>query len=118
MYVFVLIPAISSLVSFLIFKNLAPKLLKEEITGEDVHKSHRPDLPEMGGLAIAGGFTAGILSVVGFNQFAGRLMTLTTSPNARDRKIRRPAAMMSLPTLRARGRMLKSVTMMRLIRRP
>lgn len=76
MYIFILIPAISSLVSFLVFRNLTPKLREEEITGEDKHKSHRPDLPEMGGLAIASGFTAGILSVVGFNQFAGRLMTL------------------------------------------
>lgn len=69
MYIFLLIPIISALASFLLIRNLAPKLRNRSITGEDMHKEERPILPEMGGLAIAGGFTAGLLSAIAFDQF-------------------------------------------------
>ena len=73
MYIFILIPALSALSSFLVIKNLSPKLKEQSITGKDMHKTEEPLLPEMGGIAVASGFIVGILSVIGFNQFAGRL---------------------------------------------
>lgn len=40
---------------------LIPKLRAAGIVGKDVHKPGQPEIPEMGGFALLGGFTAGVL---------------------------------------------------------
>lgn len=73
MWIFLLIPAISTAFSFLLAEELVPKLREQGINGEDKHKASGPKVPEMGGLVLVGGFVFGLLAAVGFNQFADRL---------------------------------------------
>ncbi len=48
---------------------LMSKLKQAGIVGEDMHKPGKPEVPEMGGLAITAGFTAGLLVIVGLSRF-------------------------------------------------
>jgi len=43
---------------------LIRKFLANKLTGRDVHKKDKPDIPEMGGLTIVAGFVAGVLVAV------------------------------------------------------
>ncbi len=52
-------------VSFLATFILIPLLREAGIVGRDMHKPGRPEVAEMGGLAIVAGFSAGILMVLG-----------------------------------------------------
>ncbi|MBU0761480.1 MAG: hypothetical protein KKD39_00495 [Candidatus Altiarchaeota archaeon] len=46
-----------------------PRLLKAGIYGKDINKKSKAEIPEMGGLAIIGGFLVGVLLAIGFATF-------------------------------------------------
>jgi UDP-N-acetylglucosamine--dolichyl-phosphate N-acetylglucosaminephosphotransferase len=48
---------------------LIPRLRKVGITGKDENKKGAPDIPEMGGIAIVAGLSAGMLLAIFFNTF-------------------------------------------------
>jgi UDP-N-acetylglucosamine--dolichyl-phosphate N-acetylglucosaminephosphotransferase len=48
---------------------LLPNLRRAGIVGQDLHKPGRPEIPEMGGLGIAFGFTVGLLWAIAFGTF-------------------------------------------------
>lgn len=48
---------------------LIPKLRAAGIVGKDLHKPGQPEVPEMGGLALVAGFTAGVLFAIGLEAF-------------------------------------------------
>ncbi|MDD2655484.1 MAG: hypothetical protein PHQ80_02345 [Candidatus ainarchaeum sp.] len=56
---------------------LIPRLKKFGITGKDVNKEGRPEVAEMGGLAIVAGFTAGVLLAIMLNTFNGLEFNIT-----------------------------------------
>jgi len=60
---------ISFLVTFFTIRQVIPRLHREELIGRDLNKPERPEIPEMGGLALFLGWTAGILSVIGLKTF-------------------------------------------------
>ncbi len=55
---------------------LISKLRAAGIVGKDVHKPNKPDIPEMGGLAIVAGFGAGILLAIAMETFWPSLLSL------------------------------------------
>lgn len=50
-----------------------PGLKKAGIMGRDMHKPGKPEVPEMGGLAIVVGFSAGVLLAVALETFSGQV---------------------------------------------
>ncbi|MCX6777314.1 MAG: hypothetical protein NT157_00325 [Candidatus Micrarchaeota archaeon] len=63
-------------VTLIFSPNLMLKLRLAKITGVDVHKKNRPELPEMGGLGILCGFIIGILLSAGLLFFTTPLNVL------------------------------------------
>lgn len=61
----------SFVVSFAFSKILIPRLKRFGFTGRDVNKPDKPEVAEMGGIAIIAGFTAGILLAIFSNTFFG-----------------------------------------------
>ncbi len=59
----------SFLVTLFFTKLLIPRLKRFGIIGKDVNKPDRPEVAEMGGIAIVAGFTAGVLLAIFFNTF-------------------------------------------------
>lgn len=59
----------SFLVTFVFTKIIVPRLKNLHIVGKDVNKPDRPEVAEMGGIAIVAGFTAGVLLAIFFNTF-------------------------------------------------
>ena len=57
-------------VSLFLTQKMIPRLIKAGITGGDENKEDKPQIPEMGGLAIVAGFTAGVLAILYFDSFA------------------------------------------------
>lgn len=53
---------------------LIPKLRAAGIVGKDVHKPGQPEIPEMGGFALLGGFTAGVLLAIALEAFVPPVM--------------------------------------------
>jgi UDP-N-acetylglucosamine--dolichyl-phosphate N-acetylglucosaminephosphotransferase len=67
----------SLLVTWLFLGKLIPKLRSVGMTGKDENKSGNPDIPEMGGIAVVTGFTAGaLLSILLFFQAPAALIGL------------------------------------------
>lgn len=60
----------SFIVTFLFTKILIPRLKRFGIIGKDVNKPDRPEVAEMGGIAIVAGFTAGVLLAIFLNTFS------------------------------------------------
>lgn len=56
--------AVSFLVTFFSVPVLIRKFSAAGMTGRDVHKAGKPEIPEMGGLAVVAGFVAGILLAI------------------------------------------------------
>lgn len=69
--IYVLIILFSFLVTLALSKVLIPRLKRFGIIGNDVNKPDKPEVAEMGGIAIVAGFTAGILLAIIFNTFFG-----------------------------------------------
>jgi len=65
----VIVAAAALLVSLASTWVLIPKLRAAGIVGKDVHKPGQPEIPEMGGLALLFGFTAGVLLAVALDAF-------------------------------------------------
>lgn len=61
--------AISLLTTFVVLYLLIPRLKQAGIVGRDLHKPGQPEIPEMGGLAIVAGFSAGVLLALGMMSF-------------------------------------------------
>jgi UDP-N-acetylglucosamine--dolichyl-phosphate N-acetylglucosaminephosphotransferase len=55
---------------------LVPRLKRAGIVGPDVHKPGKPEIPEMGGLAIVTGFGAGVLLAISLATFWTRFPSL------------------------------------------
>jgi len=60
----------SFIVTFLFTRILVPRLKRFGIIGRDVNKPDRPEVAEMGGIAIVAGFTAGVLLAIFLNTFS------------------------------------------------
>lgn len=56
---------------------LIPRLKRFGMVGKDVNKEGRPEVAEMGGLAIVAGFTAGVLLAIMLNTFNGMEFNIT-----------------------------------------
>jgi len=68
---YIAIALVSFCVTLILSHFLIPRLKRFEITGKDVNKPERPEVAEMGGIAIVAGFTAGMLLAIFFNSFNG-----------------------------------------------
>lgn len=67
-----LAPGLLSLVVTIFLTNLLiPRLRKAGITGKDENKLFGPEVPEMGGIAIVAGLSAGVLLAIFFSTFLG-----------------------------------------------
>ncbi len=69
--IYILILLFSFIVTFGFSKLLVPRLKRAGMTGNDVNKPDKPEVAEMGGIAIIAGFTAGVLLAIIFNTFFG-----------------------------------------------
>ncbi|MBD3210382.1 hypothetical protein GF318_03300 [Candidatus Micrarchaeota archaeon] len=56
-------------ITFILAKVLIPKLRKAGITGKDENKEGAPEIPEMGGISIIAGQSAGLLLAIFFSSF-------------------------------------------------
>jgi UDP-N-acetylglucosamine--dolichyl-phosphate N-acetylglucosaminephosphotransferase len=54
-------------------RSLSVRLARNGIVGRDMNKPDRPEVPEMGGLAVVAGFGAGVLLALGGTSFLGTL---------------------------------------------
>jgi UDP-N-acetylglucosamine--dolichyl-phosphate N-acetylglucosaminephosphotransferase len=54
-----------------------PLLRQRGIVGKDMHKPDRPGVPEMGGMLFVVGFAAGIITMVAFNTFLSRFLSIS-----------------------------------------
>lgn len=61
--------AVSFAFTYLMTPWLIPRLVKAGIVGRDMNKSGNRKLPEMGGLAIVGGFVVGVLLAIALTTF-------------------------------------------------
>ncbi len=77
MWSFVGILLFSVAVTAVLSEFLIPRLKRFGITGKDVNKEGRPEVAEMGGLAIVAGFTAGVLLAIMLNTFNGLAFNIT-----------------------------------------
>jgi UDP-N-acetylglucosamine--dolichyl-phosphate N-acetylglucosaminephosphotransferase len=69
-YLWVLLTSVSVTMAFL--DKLIPRLQAAGITGKDENKPGNPEIPEMGGIAVITGFTAGaLLAILAFNALSG-----------------------------------------------
>jgi len=66
----------SFVATFVFTKVLIPRLSRAAITGKDENKPGMPDIPEMGGIAIVAGFSAGMLGAIFFHSFLGFQLNL------------------------------------------
>lgn len=77
MWSFIAITAFSLFVTAALLGFLVPRLKRFGITGKDVNKEGRPEVAEMGGIAIVAGFTAGVLLAIMLNTFNGLAFSIT-----------------------------------------
>ena len=60
---------VSIIASWVAVRALLPQLTRAGVVGRDIHKPAMPPVPEMGGIAMIMGFTAGLLMAVGLLSF-------------------------------------------------
>lgn len=68
--------AVSFAVTFLTFRVVIPRLRQAKIVGKDMHKPHQPEVPEMGGLVLVAGFSAGVITIVAVETFFSSLLSV------------------------------------------
>jgi len=68
---------VSFAVAFIAFRTAIPLLRRGGIVGRDKHKPNQPEVPEMGGLFLVAGFSAGIIAAVAFNTFLSRFLSIS-----------------------------------------
>jgi len=71
---------ISLTATFLLIEGLLPRLRSEGIVGRDVNKPDKPEVPEMGGLAIVLGLCTGLLFMLGMKTFVGIFKSVDSNP--------------------------------------
>jgi len=76
MITYLAIFAVSFLVTFILSHFLVPRLRRFGMTGKDMNKPDKPEVAEMGGIAIVAGFTAGALLAIFFGTFNGLTFNL------------------------------------------
>ena len=54
-----------------------PRLRRAGIVGKDMHKPDRPEVPELGGLLLVAGFSAGMLMAIAFDTFLTRFISIS-----------------------------------------
>ncbi|VVC03210.1 Phospho-N-acetylmuramoyl-pentapeptide-transferase [Candidatus Bilamarchaeum dharawalense] len=74
---YLLIFLISLTASLVLTFFLIPRLLRAKMVGNDINKSNRPEIAEMGGIAIVAGTTGGILFAIFLHTFFGWTFDLT-----------------------------------------
>ena len=62
---------ISVLASILLYPRVIRRLKREKITGKDMNKPDRPEIPEMGGLVIVAVFTLCVLVAIALESKRG-----------------------------------------------
>ncbi|MFA5411895.1 MAG: glycosyltransferase 4 family protein [Candidatus Micrarchaeia archaeon] len=77
MLALIAILAFSLLVTLALSHFLIPRLKRFGMVGKDVNKEGRPEVAEMGGIAIVAGFTAGVLLAIMLNTFNGFEFNIT-----------------------------------------
>lgn len=70
-YAYLAIFLVSLLASYGFSLALVPRLKKFGFVGKDMHKAHKPEVAEMGGISIIVGFSAGILLAIMLSTFNG-----------------------------------------------
>lgn len=66
---YIAIAVVSFLTTYVLSHFLVPRLKRFGITGKDVNKPDKPEVGEMGGIAIVAGISAGLLLAIFFNSF-------------------------------------------------
>ena len=66
---YIAIGLISLFSTFILTKYLIPRLKNANLIGKDVNKEDKPEVAEMGGIAIVAGFSTGIMLAIFFNSF-------------------------------------------------
>ena len=59
-----LVAFVSFLITFLAFPVIIPRLKKVGIIGKNMHSEKQEEVPEMGGMVMVAGFSAGIISII------------------------------------------------------
>lgn len=67
----------SFVVAFVTFRLAIPALKRRGIVGIDRHKPGQPEVAEIGGLFLVSGFAAGIITIVAFNTFLSRFLSIS-----------------------------------------
>jgi UDP-N-acetylglucosamine--dolichyl-phosphate N-acetylglucosaminephosphotransferase len=62
--------------AWVILHFMIPRLRYVRIVGKDMNKPDQPDIAEMGGLAIAAGFSAGLIAAIALETFSKALSTI------------------------------------------
>jgi len=62
--------------AFVAFRVAIPAFRRRGLVGRDMHKPDLPLVPEMGGLILVGGFSAGILLIIAYNTFLSHFLSL------------------------------------------
>jgi UDP-N-acetylglucosamine--dolichyl-phosphate N-acetylglucosaminephosphotransferase len=68
---YIAIAVVSFLATLVLSHFLIPRLKRFGMTGKDVNKPDKPEVAEMGGIAIVAGFSGGLLLAIFFNTFMG-----------------------------------------------
>ncbi len=76
MYFVLLIFLVSFFTTLFLFPAAIPRLKRAGIRGKDMNKPHQPEVAEMGGIILAAGFCAGIITAIGIKTFFSYLLSL------------------------------------------
>lgn len=68
-WLLVIVSVVSSVGTVITLRVIAPLLSSAGLTGEDLHKKDKPEIPEMGGLGLLVGITGGIVIAIGAEAF-------------------------------------------------
>jgi len=71
LFYYIAIVLVSFLTTYILSHFLVPRLKRFGLVGRDMNKPDRPEVGEMGGIAIVAGFTAGLLLAIFFDSFFG-----------------------------------------------
>lgn len=72
----ILIFLVSFIVAFFAFPLLIPRLKRAGIVGKDMHKPEKPEVAEMGGLAIVAGLGSGLILAIALETFLAQVLTI------------------------------------------
>lgn len=72
----ILIFLVSFIVAFFAFPLLIPRLKQAGIVGKDMHKPEKPEVAEMGGLAIVAGLGSGLILAIALETFLAQVLTI------------------------------------------